>query len=401
MEYIDMMKLKSKICDNYISHYTKDGYISLPSLPLDNKEDITLDFTTCTVCTAKKNIIQQKKGNNYVMIQPALRNTHIETLGKVNSDEFFFSFFTMMGGFKYYSNKSLCKDEFSDVIKKEFDFLKIYNDTIILTIPFQYKIYLDIEQSVLNYLVNEGCIIKYSVNDTENLKWKYGIDNVVGYGTRWEISNGGDLVNWGNTINVIINDEPFGVDFGGGVESLLYAHLHLKNSIYANNAMTDKTQLFCSNNSLKEKIIDCIISSMCIISNKDQIIIRDKYILETYMSILNSLMIICDVTKERIMEIVEDINSSKILFLHSEKMTIIFLEYLEKAKSNHLSILGGKNIDRVLNLLKLCYNTDNDWINNKRIIKSHYNKYFSNLSEVELLALEKTKEKLKRKETKK
>ena len=84
----------------------------------------------------------------------------------------------------------------------------------------------------------------FQENDENNLKWKYGMANVVGYGTRWEISNGGDLVNWGNTINVYVEDKPFGVDFGGGVESFIYAYLKLKNSIYANDAMTDMTKIF-------------------------------------------------------------------------------------------------------------------------------------------------------------
>lgn len=46
----------------------------------------------------------------------------------------------------------------------------------------------------------------------------------------------------------------------------------------------------------------------------------------------------------------------------------------------------------VLKLLDLCYDENNsEWKKNKKIIKNHYLQYFSNLSEVELLALQKTK----------
>lgn len=83
-------------------------------------------------------------------------------------------------------------------------------------------------------------------------------------------------------------------------------------------------------------------------------------------------------------------------------MNDIFKHYLEKAIHNHSIILNSQNIDKVLKLLDLCYNKDNDmWIQNKRIIKSHCLNYFSNLSEAELFALQNSKKNMtKRKERK-
>lgn len=168
-----------------------------------------------------------------------------------------------------------------------------------------------------------GCGIKYSDNDEKNLKWKYGINNVVGYGTRWEIANGGDLVNWGNTINVFVDGKPFGIDFGGGVESLMYSNLNLKNSIYANDAMIDNARLFCCDDSMKEKMLDCIISAMCIIANKPKIALRDKYILEIYMNLLSSYMTLSETNQSIISELVREINENNIPFLHRENMKIM------------------------------------------------------------------------------
>lgn len=392
MNYNEMMNLKETICLDYISHYVNKGYIKMPSLPLDYKEDITLDFTTCTICTAKKNIREKRKGKDYVLIQPALRNTHIDVLSKIGGEDCFFSFFSMMGGFKYYSDDNHAKKEFNEVLKSEFDFLSKYANEIILTIPIQYKDFLEIDIQTLKYLNNKGCIIKYSDNDEKNLKWKYGINNVEGYGIRWEVCNGGDIVNWGNTINVYVEGKPFGVDFGGGVESLIYANQNLKSSIYANDAMTDLIKEFCYNNNIHEKMIDCIISSMCIIANKENIILRNKYILHKYLSILNSLMVLTDISREDVLKVVEEINSKNIQFLNKENMEEIFEEYLRKAEYEYSILLNRNNIDSVLKLVELCYNENDElWKKSKKIVKSHLGKYFTNLSEVELLALHKSK----------
>lgn len=98
MKYEDLIDIKSKICSDYIKYYKNNGFEEFVAMPLYNKNDITLDFTTCTVCTAKENIKENKKGKDYVMIQPALRNTHIDVLRKADTDDYFFSFFSMMGG---------------------------------------------------------------------------------------------------------------------------------------------------------------------------------------------------------------------------------------------------------------------------------------------------------------
>ena len=402
MNYSDMMNLKKRICSEYIDHYVNKGYLKVSPLPLNYKDDVTLDFTTCTICLAKKNIKANKKGKDYVMIQPALRNTHIDVLGKIQGDDDFFSFFSMMGGFKYYSKENASIKEFNEVIKNEFDFLCKYAKEIILTIPIQYKDFLRINNVTLTYLKNHNCTIKYSKSDEENLKWKYGINNVKGYGIRWEISNGGDIVNWGNTINVFVAKKPFGVDFGGGVESLLYAKQNLKSCIYANDGMTDMTQEFCNNNTIHEKMIDCIISSMCIIANKDDIILRDKYILRQYMCILNSFMVLTNISKDYILTIVNDINEKNIQFLNKDNMDVIFEEYLERAEYEYSVLLDGNKIDDVLKLVELCYNEDNDlWKQSKKIAKSQCFKYFVNLSDVELLALHKSKKVKVRKKEKK
>lgn len=402
MNYKELISLKKEICLDYINHYKEKGFNEVQPLPLDYKNDITLDFTTCTVCSAKENIRKNKKGEDYVMIQPALRNTHMDVLGQTKGDDYFFSFFSMMGGFKYSDNKISAIENYNEILKSEFNFLKKYGEEIILTIPVQYISFLKIKDSTLEYLKSKKCIIQYSENDEKNLKWKYGIKDVIGYGIRWEINNKLNIINWGNTINVYKNGENIGVDFGGGVESLIYAFKGLKNSIYANDSMTDMTKSICQSSSLHEKMMDCLVSAMCIIANKENIILRDKIVLDKYMSLLYSFMILNDISTKKVLTIVKDINSKNIRFLSKENMLEIFSDYLAITIHNHSILSNSENIDKVLNLLNICYNdSDELWAKNKRIITSHYSKYFLNLSETELLALKNSKKnRVKKKEKK-
>ena len=391
MKHQDLVSLKNNICQSYLNFYNKYGFQILPPLPLDNKDDITLDFTNCTICTAKNNLINRIPGEDYVMFQPCMRNTHIDQLGNVNTKDYFLSYFTMIGGFKYYKS-DMFNEEFSKVIKSEFDFLSHYGNQIILTIPVQYKKYLPIDELCKSYLEHNNCTINYSYNDEKNLKWKYGIYGVKGYGTRWEISNGGDLVNFGNTINVYADNKPFGIDFGGGVESLIYANQCLKSSIYANTALTDQCSEFCEINSQYEKIIDCVVSIMCILNNKQHIILRDRYILDLYLRLLYSLIMVYDISEEKILSLVIDVNKCDDLVLCNEQIVYKFACEFEKEKKNFDILINSSNIYHILKLIDLCYNkSDDNWLKHKKIIMSHYSKYFSNLSEIDLLAIQKVK----------
>lgn len=389
MEYKELISLRKSICNNYLETYVKKGYIINPSLPLDNKDDITLDYTTCTICTAKKNIIDGKIGQDYVMVQPALRNTHINNLGSINTINQYFSYFTMIGGFHYYSSENYEKD-LSEVVKTEFSFFKRYVDDVTLTIPIQYSNCLNLNDECIDYLKDNKCKLVYSTNDEENLRWKYGMKGIVGYGTRWELSNGGDLVNFGNTINIYKNGKPVGIDFGGGLESLIYSYKKLKSCIYANETLTDECRDFCEESSINEKIIDCIVSSMCIIASKDSIIARDRVILDKYMRILHSLSFLQDIPKERILGFVSDIVSQEIEIFKNEHLIEKFKNYYDVTEDCFSVIVGSKNIDEVIKLVDLCYNEYNpDWAKNKLILLSGLSKYFTNLYEANLLAIKK------------
>ena len=130
MNYNELKNIRDEIIKKYFLTYQEKGFIVNEPLPLEDKEDITIDFTTCTICTAKENIRKNLYGSDYIMIQPAMRNTHIDTIGNIKEKTIFLSYFTMMGGFKYYKNISNYENDFNDIVVSEFDFLHNYFDKI-------------------------------------------------------------------------------------------------------------------------------------------------------------------------------------------------------------------------------------------------------------------------------
>ena len=73
--YSQLILIRKQIAEKYYEVY--NDYELKEPLNLDENEDITLDFISCTLCAAKKNIKLDHLGNNYVMEQPCLRNNQI------------------------------------------------------------------------------------------------------------------------------------------------------------------------------------------------------------------------------------------------------------------------------------------------------------------------------------
>ena len=387
MNYNELQNVRDEIIKKYFLTYQEKGFIVNEALPLDNKEDITIDFTNCTICTAKENIRKNLHGSDYIMIQPAMRNTHIDTIGSIKEKNIFLSYFTMMGGFKYYKNILNYEKDFNDIIVSEFEFLHNYFDKIILTIPVQYCDRIPVSQTTIERIKDSQCQVIYSEDDENNLKWKYGINGVKGYGTRWEVSNNRDIVNWGNTINVYRDDVPYGVDFGGGLETLIYAYKDLPSSVYANALLTDLVKELSIKGNLYEKIIDCIISIIIIFDSKDTIVLRDKYILDEYSRLLNCLLILTDTSFKQIQEITESILKNCIFNKTKEEIYDKFLCEMDMTFKNFDLLICSSNIDRIVYLVNICYNNSDNWQKNKKIARSHFAKYFRNLKEIELLAI--------------
>lgn len=390
MKYSELLQLRESVSQKYFELYSSNGFVILPSLSLDQKEDLSLDYVTCTICSAKKNILNNITGDDYVQLQQAIRNTHIDVIGKKNEHRNFISSFTMIGGYKYILENKDLEEEFNRILLSEYQYLSnFFKGRIILTIPQQYALYLPISKQVKMKLIKENCIIKYSLYDEQNLKWNYGMDNVVGYGTRWEVVTKKDnIINFGNTVSVLKNGQPIGIDFGGGFDTLISAINDERSVLYASNIATDKVADFCKNDILNEKIIDCLTSIMTMIFSKEKIILRDAKIVNKYYNLLISLMILQDVSRQEIEDIVEDI-CTYVKYDYSRNIEKFF-ELFDKYYIHFLSVCSNDYMGKVVNTFEKCYNRFGRVDGN--LVIGPYRNYFNNLSEIELLAIKKQRE---------
>ena len=154
--YLELLNLRNRIVSLYFQNYY-DFELKEP-ISIDEKEDITLDFVNCTICLAKEKISRGQIGNNYVMLQPCLRNNHINLLSNYNEQSNYLSYFTMLGGFCYINKNSNWKDTFNKIVERQFNFFTSIMDRseIRLTIPIQYAKYLPLSDHVNELLLNNN-----------------------------------------------------------------------------------------------------------------------------------------------------------------------------------------------------------------------------------------------------
>jgi len=379
--YLELLQLRHKIEEEYYKVYC--DYEILESYHLDAKEDISLDFINCTICGAKNNLMNRKLGNNYVMLQNCLRNNHIELLKKTNSISNYMSFFTMLGGFHYINPTENWVEEFNKIVLRQFKFFRILYPTnlIILTIPDDYITFLPLTINTKEYLLNNNCFIEISKIDAKNLKWKYGIKDIKGYGTRWEIATKENkLINCGNDIILFDKVKPIGIDFGSGLETLVAVINDNENLLYSNIICTDEIKSFCINNTNKEKLIDALTSIICIIEYKEYKNFQVKNLIRMYIKIASAIMIIENITNEDLIEIIKNISETLKINYESfiDQIIIEIIKQQEFLKEITKTEIGKEIID----------------INKSGIEPRYYIKgYFQNIYDIELKAMEKIIEK--------
>ena len=378
--YLELLETRAKIVQEYYKVYS--DYEILKPYTLDAKEDITLDFINCTICGAKNNLINRKCGKNYVLLQPCLRNNHINLLKDPNCSSNYMSYFTMLGGFSYISDKNWI-EEFNKIVFRQFNFFrKLYPDNLIkLTIPIEYANFLPLTIKTKKYLLSNNCLIEISDKDKENLKWKYGIKDIKGYGTRWEIlTKENKLINCGNDIILFDKDKPIGIDFGSGLETLVAVINDNENLLYSNMICTDEIKSFCLNNINKEKLIDSITSIICIIEYKEYKSFQVKNLIRMYIKIISAIMIIENITNEALVELIKNISQTLKInyenFIH--EIIIDIINRQEDLKELTKSDIGKEIMD----------------IYKSGIEPRYYIKgYFQNIYDIELKAMEKIIEK--------
>lgn len=268
-------------------------------MPLITTDDITLEFTNCTICAAKPFLVNGMVGEDYILVQPAIRTQNYNFVHTSDQNTRYSTCFTMIGGFKFLDCRETLRRSFDLIVWSEALFLRHLFKTseIILTIPVQYEEFLPLSLHMQEKLGSIDVLIKKTKCDANNLKWKYGIRGIVGYGTRWEIGDTNGLVNWGNTIALFDDGKPVGIDFGGGVETLLQAYFQLKHCIFANDYLRNQELADLIDSPESIKWVDALIASTVIwreIKRLSYLPIRIKYILDKYVNAAVALSIVME-----------------------------------------------------------------------------------------------------------
>lgn len=345
--YFDLLLYRNKIVECYYSIY--NNYKILTPFNLDSKSDITLDFVNCTICGAKDNISNNVVGENYILSQPCLRNNHIDALKDKNNKTNYMGYFTMLGGFCYINDEDNWIWKFNEIVLKQFTFFRtIYNDNLIkLTIPMQYKEYLPLTEETKIKLLNNNCQILYSATDEENLKWKYGIKDVHGYGTRWEIVNSKKtFVNCGNDIVLFKKNKAIGIDFGSGLETLVSVINGEEHLLYSNIVCSDLIKNFCKINQNNEKLIDCLTSLLCIEYYKEYYSFRIKYLKYMYIKIISAICVINSISEECLILLINDI--CKNISIENNEKTILIINAVKKQIQYLYNISSSNNIKQLV-----------------------------------------------------
>ena len=347
--YLDLLFCRNKIIESYYSVY--NDYKVLIPFCLDSKDDITLDFVNCTICGAKKNISNNIVGENYILSQPCLRNNHISALKDKGDGTNYMGYFTMLGGFCYISDGDNWIQKFNEIINNQFTFFRtIYKDNYIrLTIPIQYKKYLPVMEETKEKLLNNNCEIMYSDIDETNLKWKYGIEDVEGYGTRWEImSSKKSLVNCGNDIVLFKKNKAIGIDFGSGLETLVSVLNGEDHLLYSNVVCSDLIRNFCKINHNNEKLIDSLTSLLCIDYFKEYYSFRIKYLKYMYIKIISAICIINNISEDFFSSLINEL--CKNIGIQSDKRSKLIVDSVKKQIQYLWDISSSKNIDNLINM---------------------------------------------------
>lgn len=383
--YLDLLLYRNKIVECYYSIY--NNYKILTPFSLNSRDDITLDFVNCTICGAKQNISNNIIGENYILTQPCLRNNHIDILKDTNKKTNYMGYFTMIGGYCYINESDNWIEKFNAIVLKQFTFFKtLYNDNYIkLTIPIQYKDFLPLTDETKEKLLNNNCEIIYSDKDEKNLKWKYGIDDVIGYGTRWEImSSKNELINCGNDIILFKNNRAIGIDFGSGLETLVSVLTGEKSLLYSNVVCSDLIKIFAKQNVNNEKLIDSLTALLCIEYYKEYYSFRIKYLKYMYIKIISAICIINDINDELLKLLMDDI--CKNIGIKNIEKNISIINDINKQKQYLHDISFTTKIEKLIEVYE----------NTKKVYKLRG--YKKNISYIEIEALKFIRERKKNNE---
>lgn len=331
---------RDEISKDFMKFYQSRNFIIHDQLPLKIEFDPTLSFTSCSICVFKKYETENTICMDYITVQNCLRTNTYLISQQIDEDLLWTSSLTMMGGYKKVTNEN-AKRLFQEQLILQGVFLKRWikqSQEIILTIP---KVLLDInyvDEDTVELLEKYKISVCLEDDINGDLEWKYGLNHLQGHGTRWEIK-GEKTYNFGNVILIFKENEPIGIDFGGGLEILIQARNELAHKIMANDFCTDYIfqKSFESNSMIK--LIDATNTLLTILLETEflsQSSIRIDYVVYQYVKVFKSLVIYLEVSESQIYILIEEllksknINNENLDDVYTEK---IYNEFVEKFSS--------------------------------------------------------------------
>lgn len=339
----NIKKLRKVISMDFLNfHSTITSNIKEP-MPLKFDEDPTLFFTNCSICLFKRDYIKQEKISPYLTVQECLRTNNFKEISLNSQKNYKWNTsIYMLGGFVPVKNNDF-KNTLLKVINKQTEFyLKWIKDNAELKINL-HNFFSDISQIEDLLISNKQVSYEFYNKSNNDLEWKYGLDNIRGFGIEWTISKDETNFVFGNVILMFQDEKIIGIDFGGSLEILIQHILDLPYKIFASYYVNPYIYRVMSNSIDHIKVVDIVATLIDIIIETNYCTyqnIRIKYIFNQYTNLLKDYIKYNDFKKEFITKIVEGIldqKNSKVI--DRIKILDIF--------ANIYKDIGGKNEENI------------------------------------------------------
>ena len=222
------------VSKQFIELYSQRGFLIYNPLELKIDYDPSLFFVNCSICHFKKNYFLVKKTEKYCVSQPALRTNTFREI-QANKPLTYTAELEMLGAFSK-CDKSNFSKELITHIKAQADFIRLILKKNKVSVDISSSIYKLIDEETIHYLseLNIEMLIK-----NNPIKWTYGIDNIYGIGTNWNIYSQSQKCEFGNVVVLYKDNKCIGIESGGSIEALIRITNNLPHKIFANTYCTD------------------------------------------------------------------------------------------------------------------------------------------------------------------
>lgn len=307
--YFDKLEIDKKreyIRAHFLDLYQQNGFKIQAPLPLRIDYDPSLSFVNCSICLFKKQYFEGKKLQKYCVSQPALRSNTFKATQN-NDGLLYTASLEMLGAFSPVTTQSLLHELNNHFVCQAKFLHDIFQSSkICVNIPkFIFDLLLP---NTLTYL----SALNVEITKIIDAYWRYGVDEITGVGSTWFVNHKGQIGEFGNIIILSKDDTVIGIESGGSIEALIKLLFDLPHKIYANTYATDYIIKRISEN-IQYSVeyydsLDVVLHILFYYGNDLKIQLNP--ILERYVRIIKSYLIINEIPADAIKEDVMQIAST-------------------------------------------------------------------------------------------